>query len=510
MIASSSQQGPIASVLTWLASDPEDDCFQDLASLTQHSEKLRGLDLLEIDQGLACLEGLVERATDIGERFKAQIVAAQGNLSQVLKLGACNLAANLVLLAQLHHVNAVQVLMRKNSRAREQSLSIWATSLRILTEAFLLCCMSGRGERMKGLWLQAYVSYTHIAQECLAQVEQQDELEILTVEFKRLVALVILHPEGLSPRELLWIHEYLDRAASEVTVSSSQLQPEQCAFWFDPNTDAPPIACIRRLPPPHGAIWFCTATPLAKYTNEHIERLEQFLYSSDAGTSSKAEDWLGSGDDVLPLGLAPAEVFSLLNRLRARWAQPATREHVRRTKHYTVQVCEGLRNIWSLHRGGRVPPEAILEWSVCNESAGGFGVVTVAGMAEHLNSGMPLAVRRQEDEAWSICIVRWVRLNESGRLELGLQTLGSGCAPISIAFRGAEPRVTTPALLLSSLPGVRNNAAILAPAGTYSSRRFVLIREGAQLYVAQGRVLSLDMQTASVELFQYEVDPFPI
>ena len=69
---------------------------------------------------------------------------------------------------------------------------------------------------------------------------------------------------------------------------------------------------------------------------------------------------------------------------------------------------------------------------------------------------------------------------------------------------------TTHALILPPLPALRRNQAILAPAGTYASRRFVLVHEGEHLYVAQARVLSLDMQTANVELFQYEIDPYPI
>jgi hypothetical protein len=30
------------------------------------------------------------------------------------------------------------------------------------------------------------------------------------------------------------------------------------------------------------------------------------------------------------------------------------------------------------------------------------------------------------------------------------------------------------------------------------------------VYVAQARALGLDMQTPGVELFQYEIDPYPI
>ena len=50
----------------------------------------------------------------------------------------------------------------------------------------------------------------------------------------------------------------------------------------------------------------------------------------------------------------------------------------------------------------------------------------------------------------------------------------------------------------------------MAPAGTYSARRFMLVSDIHRLYIAQGRLLSLDMQTPAVELFQYEIDPYPL
>jgi cyclic-di-GMP-binding protein len=63
---------------------------------------------------------------------------------------------------------------------------------------------------------------------------------------------------------------------------------------------------------------------------------------------------------------------------------------------------------------------------------------------------------------------------------------------------------------LAAMEPVRRHPAMLAPAGTYASRRFVFVRETDHVYVAQARALGLDMQTASVELFQYEIDPYPI
>ena len=69
----------------------------------------------------------------------------------------------------------------------------------------------------------------------------------------------------------------------------------------------------------------------------------------------------------------------------------------------------------------------------------------------------------------------------------------------------------SPALALPVMEPLRRHPAMLAVvAGTYASRRFVFVRELQTVYVAQARALGLDMQTPSVELFQYEIDPHPI
>ncbi|HAY08628.1 MAG TPA: hypothetical protein DCY18_01605, partial [Thauera sp.] len=77
-------------------------------------------------------------------------------------------------------------------------------------------------------------------------------------------------------------------------------------------------------------------------------------------------------------------------------------------------------------------------------------------------------------------------------------------------FRGTAALHPSPALSLPVMEPVRRHPAMLALAGTYASRRFVFVRDLGHVYVAQARALGLDMQTPSVELFQYEIDPYPI
>jgi cyclic-di-GMP-binding protein len=177
-----------------------------------------------------------------------------------------------------------------------------------------------------------------------------------------------------------------------------------------------------------------------------------------------------------------------------------------------VQVCAGLRAIWEMFRKGEQFAQ-IQEWMTFNDSPGGYAIMSVSGVAVALSAGMALALRPDADSPWSICIVRWIRSDDASRVELGLQVVAEGVRNISavtVGFRGGEIKVMTPALLLPPYPPVRHSPAILVKTGTYSSPRFVLVDEAAgHLYVTQGRVQSLDIQTANIELFQFENDLYP-
>ena len=150
---------------------------------------------------------------------------------------------------------------------------------------------------------------------------------------------------------------------------------------------------------------------------------------------------------------------------------------------------------------------------VINESAGGFAIMHVSGFIEGIVSGGVIALRADADESWTICLVRWSRSDNPEHVELGLQILSNGAQAVDIAFRhGASNPVRTVkhALLLPALPALRPKFAILAPAGSYTARRFVLVAQTSHVYITQGRLISLDLRTATVELFQFDLDPYPI
>ena len=119
--------------------------------------------------------------------------------------------------------------------------------------------------------------------------------------------------------------------------------------------------------------------------------------------------------------------------------------------------------------------------------------------------------RRSPDEPWTLCVVRWIRSETPEQIELGLQVIANTAKPVTVGFRGgSKPRPMRPALVMPPIAALGRQQSILAPAGTYSARRFMLVSDIHRLYIAQGRLLSLDMQTPAVELFQYEIDPYPL
>ncbi len=219
---------------------------------------------------------------------------------------------------------------------------------------------------------------------------------------------------------------------------------------------------------------------------------------------------LAADEAGFPAGLSPLETLALLRRLRGYWMATPVREQPRRQSQYAVQVCIGLGTIWELGYQGRSSPGQVREWVVLNESPGGLAVMSVAGAPGNVEAGAALALRRDPEQAWSVCIVRWVRSELPGQIELGLQLIGTSFQAVKVGFRGRAAQEMAPALALPVMEPVRRHPAMLAPAGTYASRRFVFVRDGKGVYVAQARALGLDMQTPGVELFQYEIDPYPI
>ncbi|HRQ56115.1 MAG TPA: hypothetical protein PLN31_01750 [Azoarcus taiwanensis] len=500
----SHSRSQIQRIRDWLAAEPAAECLDDLAAWQAQLKAL-----LELDTSMAerssCIGGLAARLLDISDRFKPRLLAATLPLAREVHAGVLDIVRS------LHEVGLrFDVDEEREALDEDAVVEAAAWQMRLVGEAFLLSCMGGV-EPPHPLWKTAnrlLLRHDRLIEALAPGQALSPSVGALLGAYKRMLATAVLQPESLTARELAWVHDYLDVVAGATELSWRPLQPESSVFWLNAREDNPPVAQVRRPPLGTGRVLFFSALALAKRVHEQIEWLEARIAEAEVVGIERDGELLESDSSGLPLGLTPVEVLSLLHRMHERWATPQTRDQPRRRKLYTVQVCKGLREIWRMHKRGR-PGDEVSEWMVYNESPGGYAIISVGGVHGVISAGMALALRRGIGEPWSICVVRWVRSDKPEEVELGLQVVSESCVPVSVAFRGASERTTTPALLLPPREGRRNNA-IMSPAGTYASRRFVMVRETGQLYVAQGRVQSLDMQTANIELYQYEIDPYPI
>ncbi|MEC5399391.1 hypothetical protein [Uliginosibacterium sp. H1] len=495
MSVTSTRNDVVGDVIDWLTSQPTPDLDAESRAL---AAKLAALATPGVTsaQFHRCIELFYSRALQLSGEVRRELRTEKLPL-ETDRLQSVRLLADSLFRVAVGFVrvlsDARQGAIRSQRRLNETAS---ARALRILTEHFLVINLAGT-EPAPEMWATAYQLYLLSRMEADPSLPPGSPAETALFAYKRLLALPTVAPRSLSPAELDWAAEYLTRISGQAHVQAEKPQSlEGGWYWIDPDEGAEPQACSRREPPSRNGLLFFSTQPLARRAAEALARHE-------GGRG---------GPELEPSELYPGvQPVSLLQRLRQRWSAPAKREQPRRRQEYEVDVCVGLQAIWEVLRGRRDPAEVMSHWKVQNESPGGIAILHVSGLTGGIMAGSVLCLRASPGEAWSLCLVRWMRTDKPGHVELGLQIVSKGAIPVQVGFRGNDrqnPMVD--ALVLPVLPALRKHQAVLAPSGTYTSRRFLLISDVDRLYVAQGRLLSLDMQTSSVELFQFEIDPYPI
>ncbi len=494
-------------ILAWLGREPDDDLFADLAALRANFARLMESGEMEPDQFERLLTPFGTRALDLCGRFVPWLMNASLPLTDELHTAATGLVEALLDIAAGFQSLIGDMRNRWMRAQRVELAGMSSAAMLLVGKAYLIGCMAGAAVPA-GLWRRAH-EVMRLGEQFIPEANPGTTPIQLVSHYKYLLSMSVAQPETLTARELVWLSDYLEVLAGSAELAAAYLQPATSAYWVDVAQDSPPVASVRRAPQEGESVLYFNPVPMASRVEEQIEWLENRILEAEVVGLERDGELLAPEVSGLPEGLTPMEALSLLRRLRERWAAPMTRAQPRRHHEYTVQVCAGLRAIWDMAKRGEEKVR-IVEWTVRNESSNGYSIMSVSGIEAGLTTGMALAVRRDTSQPWLVCIVRWIRSEQPGQAELGLQVVAESFTPVQICFRGGEARAVCPALILAPIKAVRSNQAILSAAGTYVSRRFALMHEGPRLYVAQARVLSLDMQTAAIELFQYEIDPYPI
>lgn len=509
MEASSAITDDERTLISWLDGEPEASISDDLVAFSVRLQGVRKGRAAAVSA--AMVEAAAARVLDMAERLRAQLLAVQLPVPTDLYETTDRLCGALLDVAGWF-AERVGPDGRRGAECGAYCLS----GFELLTELYVLSNLVA-APVPAGVWRLAH----RLA--CEADVLAAAADDAVRCAYLRLVSIATSQPEGMTGRELAWAVEFLDaRVLGVAGFDAATPENGAASWWIDASADLAPQA-VARCPVPDELVharqpWSFNPRPMAQKLGECVEWITAHMTAAElAGMQCDVEP-LASDDGGFPAGLSALETLALLRRLRSQWMVTPVREQPRRQNQYVVQVCIGLGMVWELgqhraqHRGGHGHPEPGLlhEWVVLNESPGGLAIMSVAGAKANVEAGAALALRRDPQQPWSVCIVRWVRSEMPGQIELGLQLIGVSFQSVRVGFRGRAAQQMAPALALPVMEPVRRHPAMLTPAGTYASRRFVFVRDGKGVYVAQARALGLDMQTPGVELFQYEIDPYPI
>jgi cyclic-di-GMP-binding protein len=500
----------------WLAQPPAIDLAEEAYNLGLNLDALYG-PTIQSSQFQTFIEQFHDRVVGLGTEHR------RGLRNQVLPLAPSLLALTRTIGNCLKRValGFDRVLTDADVRAapsrRHLTENAAAHALQLLGD-YCLTLSQANIEVEPDVWRIAYRLYETSRRERGLQESGGNLAESALSAYKRLLAIASLEPLGLNPAELEWAADYATRNSSQLqiqiqrptsipTTAEGSPQPRgdgqnpvslknDTWYWLDPNSTADPQACIRRPPPEGRSLLFFSTASLAQRANALLAR---------HGTQTTAGEL--SPDPAFP-NVHPR---LLLERLRQGWSAPLQIRPVRHRQDYSVEACVGLPNIWAvLHSKDSDPHSLISRWVVTDESPGGYAIMQLLGRCSGLFAGMAVALRRNSHDPWNLCVVRWIRNDTAENIEIGLQMVSSGAIPVRVGFRGGPPNQgMVYGLVLPVSPALRQHQAIMAPAGTYVSRRFTLVSDVEHLYVAQCRLLTLDLQTSNIELFQFEIDPYP-
>ena len=265
--------------------------------------------------------------------------------------------------------------------------------------------------------------------------------------YARILMLGALPASALSAQEWSIVHLYLLRTSARIELTDTAPDERQeTVLWVAPESDSPPLHLLRRAP---------SDDTLALYV-----QYGALLAEVDQLARSLSD---GSGRIALPPEIPPRLAAIALKHLLDYLAAPKKRRYPRRRQGYRATLCFGLSDITALYTPEDSPlkrtPE-LSEWMVVNESPGGYAAMHVAGRPAKVQVGDLIALRRNDESHWPICVVRWALSDNPEHLELGLQEISPEARLGFLTTTGEQSDSRPTALLLPPVPPIRTQAAI--------------------------------------------------
>jgi hypothetical protein len=329
--------------------------------------------------------------------------------------------------------------------------------------------------------------------------------------YKRILITSLIDPFHLAFGQILDVYHFVDDWIGEAALSDSAPDRKRAGiFAIDPASDARPSSVLQRDADCEG--------PELRYLdiNRLLARLQQEINNLKAQSE-------------------PADLqLSLLKRMARDWGLPPKRHAPRENVTGEVHLASGLHAIYHFISGGQSPPsptasaapaadsdEAFLSgdagfgpltgqelsasyalegWQVVNKGPSGIGVISAQRPGQYIRVGELVGLTQTPDggKGWTVGVIRWLVVKNSGEYLAGVQLLGR--SPAAVAVHGRETSGgsdVVPGLLLAGQNGAAG-ASLILPAGSFEPGRSVLVEQ------ADGRAISATLNNLLERTVAYE------
>ncbi len=357
-------------------------------------------------------------------------------------------------------------------------------------------------EPVEGLWRQLHQLFAYSELQGFAKtgikdsLNRQVKLSTCSAMYVQALLLDLANPYQMTGRQLATLDRWLDKWSGRVDVTEEYPPtPTLSIIAVDLDVDSGPKA-IKNV--------FSFQRP--RYLD--MERLGSSL--------RKRIKFLQKGGDVEELKLGEDCVQpgcqEFLTTLYSHWCEAeVSRVTERRESQAQVQVAFGFQAIYFFLSGqvfkppvgeedlswqeiediqvfGRVTDRAQKKkalgqhfnldlWQIHDESALGFCIARNSATHAQLSHYQLLALKPTDSERFLLGMVRWLRFDRNGELQLGVKTLVG--PPVAIAAGqislGSAAHKFVPAFLLPEMPALQSPASLILPLGWFAAGKRIEI-----------------------------------
>lgn len=340
-----------------------------------------------------------------------------------------------------------------------------------------------------GLWLDLNGSYASAEEWGLTGAVVWEAHDVATScgdTFAALLLADLSDPYARSPREISWILGWAQHFASLTSIGSSHRVTDLCSYGIDRLQDRG-LRLVEDFAPGE-SLRYLDTTRLAPYLQQLVAQLKRGVPAATLGLGRQYQ---------------PSSAAILLSKISRAWCQPAAARRYPRSKLCIgkLLVCSGLDAI-HFHVGGgeprqpdprAAPMDPVLEqWRIVDQSLNGFSAVreSAGGRVGH---GELFGIKSAQFRHFLLAKVRWLRLELSGQVHVGIQLLPGAPQAIRVRAYGA----TVPpaeeyqrAFLLPAVPALNQRASLVLPRGGFEPGRIIEMHSDRQVPIRLIRLLS--------------------